>query len=820
MKILTRLLVWSWLGGVAWAAPLFQDLPPDRWAVDAVRSLAERGLLEGFPDGTFKGDRAASRYEVAMLVARLLARMERAHGQFATRAELDQIGKLAEAYREELEALGVRVERLEHHAERLDARVSELERITFKGNLTTRFVAQSFRNTGNVNSGAGAGGLNYSDAVGAVAGSNLFPTLGVGVVPVIDLTRGRPLTNGAGFSSSLYLDLGFRPAPDWEASLRLAAYTGQGDAVVDAVWGVTPPYLSNSFTGRNPALPSGDALQNLNHSPFTQLTLDRLSVTHGPSNATLALGTWSARFASPQVFLGQANPTVGNPRVLENYGVHLSQDLAPWGWEAFYTRLPDGFPGANAPAYQSDALGAAVTWSSDEWIAGLTFVRAANQPPPGGGPFTVGQVSPQNAPGPAAFYLNWANPPGYLVNQVAAPGSIQVAGAGSTTDIRPIPGLPDSDALSFGASFGPQENALAGVSLTYTGDPVTAFAEAAWSNYKPNRNSSFSREGSLWKVGLEALLAGDEVELRAEYRHTDPTYDPMSLSFPGTVAGVGIFRVYHRVPDFNTWWHQYHLHNSRDFPHNRRGLWTHLRWQYDPDGFLKLSYRDLGQVRSSLQDVRLTAGSLAPGTPTALVLGFTPGFFDPVFRGYSTLSFGPGLAPLEDQRGRAASWAVQGSQAFTGSPWRLDADYERWRFTRPSSLTAAQGGSQNRVDYHQSVGRAALGYQAAENLLVTAGYEQGHWFGHYDPQGLYNPFAIASASTTFRNTDTLQKIPFLELNWEPAQSVRVGATLRWIDTVDRVPVAIFSGPPGGGGSNVHPFSWSGFQLATTVDCSF
>ncbi|CAN0474385.1 unnamed protein product, partial [Phaeothamnion confervicola] len=56
----------------AFAAPLFPDVKDDHWAKDAVAALAAKGLLEGYPDGTFKGDRAATRWEVAMIVARLL----------------------------------------------------------------------------------------------------------------------------------------------------------------------------------------------------------------------------------------------------------------------------------------------------------------------------------------------------------------------------------------------------------------------------------------------------------------------------------------------------------------------------------------------------------------------------------------------------------------------------------------------------------------------------------------------------------------------------------------------------------------------------
>ena len=59
----------------AFAQP-FADTPTNHWAYDAIAELAAKGLVEGYPDGTFKGDRAMTRYEMAMVVARLLARIE------------------------------------------------------------------------------------------------------------------------------------------------------------------------------------------------------------------------------------------------------------------------------------------------------------------------------------------------------------------------------------------------------------------------------------------------------------------------------------------------------------------------------------------------------------------------------------------------------------------------------------------------------------------------------------------------------------------------------------------------------------------------
>ena len=50
----------------------FPDVPKDHWAYDYVKSLADRGYLEGYPDGEFKGDRAMTRYEYATVIYRAL----------------------------------------------------------------------------------------------------------------------------------------------------------------------------------------------------------------------------------------------------------------------------------------------------------------------------------------------------------------------------------------------------------------------------------------------------------------------------------------------------------------------------------------------------------------------------------------------------------------------------------------------------------------------------------------------------------------------------------------------------------------------------
>jgi hypothetical protein len=57
-------------------AASFDDVPDSHWAYDAVEYLKDKGLVEGYPDGTFQGDKMLTRYEFAMVVARIYAKAE------------------------------------------------------------------------------------------------------------------------------------------------------------------------------------------------------------------------------------------------------------------------------------------------------------------------------------------------------------------------------------------------------------------------------------------------------------------------------------------------------------------------------------------------------------------------------------------------------------------------------------------------------------------------------------------------------------------------------------------------------------------------
>lgn len=88
----------------AYAANPFSDVPAGHWAYDAVNKLASEGVVEGYPDGTYGGDRLMTRYEMAQIVAKAMAKGA-------------NVDKLAAEFAGELDSLGVRVANLEKKAD-------------------------------------------------------------------------------------------------------------------------------------------------------------------------------------------------------------------------------------------------------------------------------------------------------------------------------------------------------------------------------------------------------------------------------------------------------------------------------------------------------------------------------------------------------------------------------------------------------------------------------------------------------------------------------------------------------------------------------
>ncbi|BAW01908.1 S-layer protein [Thermus thermophilus] len=119
----------------------FSDVPAGHWAKEAVEALAAKGIILGFPDGTYRGNEALTRYQAALIIYRLLQQIEeelKAKGESPTMEALapEDLEALKNAVQElaaELAALGVRVSALEDSAAtkediaRLEALIAELK---------------------------------------------------------------------------------------------------------------------------------------------------------------------------------------------------------------------------------------------------------------------------------------------------------------------------------------------------------------------------------------------------------------------------------------------------------------------------------------------------------------------------------------------------------------------------------------------------------------------------------------------------------------------------------------------------------------------
>ena len=119
----------------------FSDVPAGHWAKEAVEALAAKGIIVGFPDGTYRGNETLTRYQAALIIYRLLQQIEeemKAKGESPTMEAMssEDIEALKNAVQElaaELAALGVRVSALEDSAAtkediaRLEAMIQELK---------------------------------------------------------------------------------------------------------------------------------------------------------------------------------------------------------------------------------------------------------------------------------------------------------------------------------------------------------------------------------------------------------------------------------------------------------------------------------------------------------------------------------------------------------------------------------------------------------------------------------------------------------------------------------------------------------------------
>lgn len=456
------------LSSNAFAAPLFGDVPAGHWAEDAVANLAAKGLVEGYPDGTFKGDRACSRWELAMVIARFLAKNDQEHASFATKDELEQLKSLVREFSDELEAIGVRVTNLEDQYQRLDTRVNELERIRFYGSFQTVYVSQT-----------AGGGL---EDVGSLN------------TPGIDWINGRLLTKGTGMSAVARLGVETHVAPEIDAGTEFAAYTSLGEKSVDQYWGVVPPYLSNPFLGTGAPVSGTGGVQPLNNRPWTRMTLDNFWMTHKPSQTKVTCGSYTPENIERFIVAGPKNPNIHNPEYLPFYGARVNS-FKPGrllSWEAVYATVPQDSGGALN--YLTWMAGANAALNFERARLSVSYLRVLNEMNYNTTIGTAGII-------PIPLGRRWLDK--------------------RTNTLRTFVGPQEQDTI--GASL----DYVFSRDFRFRGE----YAQTQYNPDKSRINYDSSVNGTLTKGSLTGSFCNKRLNLSLDYLSISPYYDPFLLMY-------------------------------------------------------------------------------------------------------------------------------------------------------------------------------------------------------------------------------------------------------------------------------------------------
>lgn len=119
------------------------DLPPEHWAFKAIQQLVERyGVMEGFPDATFRGTKTVTRYELAAALTRVMQKMDQVSGGVpaaiaapVASADAATVAQLRVEFKKELEDLDTRMKKNEDDLKSLTDKLAKM--VTVKGSVNT-----------------------------------------------------------------------------------------------------------------------------------------------------------------------------------------------------------------------------------------------------------------------------------------------------------------------------------------------------------------------------------------------------------------------------------------------------------------------------------------------------------------------------------------------------------------------------------------------------------------------------------------------------------------------------------------------------------
>ncbi|MFP4497534.1 MAG: S-layer homology domain-containing protein [Vulcanimicrobiota bacterium] len=536
----------------ALAAPLFPDVQENHWASEAVADLAARGILEGYPDGTFKGDRHLTRWEMAMMIQRAMARLDQEDSKKATKADLEALSALADECRDELNAFGVRITAVEENYAKVDKRTRELEKIRFYGHIQ--------------------GVIQTMDIYGSL------PNAGSRNATVTDWTNGRIMINGVGLSNAAKLGTLVRPTDTTNLGVEFVAYSSYGDDIINNYWGVTPPYLSNPFTAQGTAAPNVQAKNNI---PFNKAVMDRFWYNYKPNKTLLTVGSFVYEKTDHLLLRGMRNPNINQPSIIPFYGINLKGNMSdkencPWSYETGYTRLP------NASFYQANLFSGTIQFKKEKNKVGIHGYRVNNRAQIDGIKYAPGTTNAPTLPtyptAPGNNIVYWRNINGSITNPKLGSQRMYMVGADFQHDFNKV---------------------------------WSAFIRGSLSQYDPDvTNQIYNTTARGYGFNAGVKMKNDKWEGNLQYLYISDKYDPFVLQYGGPGSGIPVF-----LPFSTYYFNYYQLHDYLKYPSNRQGARADIAYSFSERTRLKLTGDYLIQAKASTLENMTTVGFIEPLFP-------------------------------------------------------------------------------------------------------------------------------------------------------------------------------------------------------------
>lgn len=777
------------------AAP-FPDVPENHWASSAVQTLKAKGVLEGYPDGLYRGKRAASRYEMAMALSRVIAKLEQMESslpdfsQFVTKDDLAAVKRMVDENRQYIEELNVRVDALEKKVGELDKRLSKLERLTVHGWYEMVYVNQGLEADQIDNIVVGntiTVGWPQNTRIFTFESTLPYSTALVGwnhgdIKPWNNYLFTRswnnlPISTSEGSLDVGYLKLHGHLNEDWMIDALLSGnnllFMGLGaqNYPVIAVNGLV------RFTGEGNWIGPTTATQQL-ISDNNLIRFETVKLFNKEKSLMVTLGGFNPNLTEGFVFAGAPNPYLWDSKPHSSaygFNIYHKPNRSLFGAELeheLYTGKVSHFDGVTSGgiAYNltQRVFGYALNFKFQKGYFKLMYNVIEDSQEEFNPAFGIMGIQTGPFFGTAWTWVTSDDPrlrdPMFAT---AVPGVFKYGTAGNITVV------------------GPQYQSTIGASFRYHINDRFAFSgKFATSRYLPVKELELDTTGSMFAAKIHISWGNTTLKeyeeqhklnaksglLNIEYLSVDPDYSPFIgitniFAVPNQFFGAGYYDnlywgqlpypVYQ--PVLNSDQLTYTAHDAKMYPNNRQGIRAKVQYKFS-DAFLGWAmYEGLTQKDETIDNDPLIAGPQVKW-----------GYYEPIFFTTGDVTTGTDVF----KKGKINTFNIGFNYKFQNGKYDFTAQYYNTDIQReiPSTATNAI----DNIDYN---------IRAYDVLFRFFASEKWTWHVAYTAVTSEGKYAVAQDTPNLQQENMSYESNALRVgfDWKVAENVNFFANYRFLN---------------------------------------